>query len=97
MHATLRLPLTPQDAAWARWRVWAAEVRDRTGRFVGVPAEAPERARVLCALLDAHAALARRSRQPDTADLAGPVALTILAAVGWLALAGVPVPEGGAA
>lgn len=93
MQAQLRLPVYPVDAAFAKWRAWAADVRDRRGPHEHVSAEASGQAALLCKLLDAWGPQARRAAQPDgPANLAQPLEGAILTLVGWLVLLGVRPP-----
>jgi len=89
----LRVPVSPSDAAFFRWRCWAADVRDGRPPHGGAGPEAARRAALLAQLLDAWAALAARSCRPDApANLAEPLEGGICGLVGWLVLAGVRPP-----
>ena len=82
--AVLRLPVTPGQAQWARWRVWAAETRDR---YSG---EVSENARLLARLLDCWAEEDRMARRPHSpGNLTESLDEAILQLVGWLVLSGV--------
>jgi hypothetical protein len=54
------MPVSPADAACARWRAWAADVRDRRGPYEHADPEASGRAAWLCNLLDIWGTQARR-------------------------------------
>jgi hypothetical protein len=93
MNATLRMRLSPEEAAPARWRVWAAEERDRRPPHDSAQPDAARQADTLCRLLDAWGPLARRAARPDgPANLAEPLEVNVLMLVGWLVLAGVRPP-----
>lgn len=93
MQAQLHMPVTPEEAALARWRVWAADVRDRRPPHERVHPDAPRQAETLCRLLDAWPALAKRAGRDDApANLAEGLEGSVLMLVGWLILAGVRPP-----
>jgi hypothetical protein len=95
MQAQLRLPVSPADATFARWRAWAADVRDRRGPYEHADTEASGRGALLCKLLDLWEPQARRAAQPGgPANLAQPLEEAILALVGWLVVSGVRPPRG---
>jgi hypothetical protein len=87
------MPVSPEAAAFARWRVWAADVRDQQAPHEHVNAEACGRAALLCQLLDLWGPQARRAARPEgPANLAQPLEGAILALVGWLVVSGVRPP-----
>jgi hypothetical protein len=89
----LRVPVSPSDTAFFRWRCWAADVRDGRAPHQGAGPEAARRAALLAQLLDAWAPLAERASRPDApANLAEPLEGGICGLVGWLVLAGVRPP-----
>jgi hypothetical protein len=57
----------PMDPAYAMWRAWAADVRDRRGPFRPLCPAAAELGGLLARLLDSWEQCDRRSRQPDSA------------------------------
>jgi hypothetical protein len=68
-----------------RLRVWAAEVRDRTGEHAGAPAEAATLARTLCRLIDQRGGLvAENARDAVDATIALLVGILVLEGVRWL-------------
>jgi hypothetical protein len=89
----LRVPVSPAEAAFFRWRCWAADVRDGRPPHQAAGPEAARRAALLAHLLDAWAPLALRASRPDApANLAEPLEGGICGLVGWLVLAGVRPP-----
>jgi hypothetical protein len=93
MIPTLKLPLTPRQAAFARWRVWAADVRDRRGRHRSADPDVAERAGLLTRLMDAWQEQVRLAARPASpANLTEPLEDGIARLVGWLVLAGTPPP-----
>jgi hypothetical protein len=94
MPAKLRLPITREDEQFARWRCWAAAVRDREPPHEQVAADAAQRAALLAEVLDIWEVLAKRAARPDApANLAEPLDESILTLVGWLLLRGVRPPS----
>jgi hypothetical protein len=92
-ESQLRVPVAPGDAAFFRWRCWAADVRDGRPPHQADGPEAARRAALLAQLLDAWAPLAERASRPDApANLAEPLEGGICGLVGWLVLAGVRPP-----
>lgn len=83
----------PMDPAYAMWRVWAADVRDRRGPFRGLGPAAAELGGLLARLLDSWEEIDRRSRMPDSArNLGAGLERSIETLVGRLLARGVTPP-----
>ena len=91
--ATLKLPLNSAEVDFARWRVWAAEVRDRRGPHSSVPPAASQNAALLARLLDSWQEQdCWASRPGSPSNLTEPLENAIVRLVGWLLLAGTAPP-----
>lgn len=79
--------LNLMDVGFARWRIWAAKLRDKGGPHC-------EDAERLCWLLDYHEKLNRRAVMPDSANnLADSVRCCIELLIGRMLTAGAEPPK----
>jgi hypothetical protein len=76
------------DVGFARWRIWAANLRDEEGRHAAD-------AKLLCRLLDLYEEMRRRASAPDSANnLADGIRVSVEQIVGKLLTAGAEPPKG---
>lgn len=78
---------------WAAWRCWAADVRDRAGRFAAVSSATAWRAGLLAQALDSWRQQDKRAGRPDSAsNLAQPLEAVIEQLIAGILAAGVQPP-----
>jgi hypothetical protein len=83
----------PMEPAYAMWRSWAADVRDRRGPFRPLCPAVAELGGLLARLLDSWEQCDRRSRMPDSAqNLGAGLEKSIETLVGRLLARGVAPP-----
>lgn len=91
LQSSIKLPVAPEDAQYAKWRVFVAEVRDRKPPHQSLSQEVADQARILAKMMDALDEQLKRVDAPTNMTL--PLEGAILSMFGWLFLKGVAAPK----